>query len=120
MGTIEAARATRNSVDLAQEALQLSKDQFRIEERPWMLPNAVLRMTDKYPVMTEFGDDNKATGRMWFNVRIEVQNAGKTPAIEVHFSPPDYLKGPMGTVLAQARQFVPKYSRGPGTFIGPS
>ena len=120
VASIEASRATRNSVDLAQQALQLSKDQFRVEERPWIVPTTAAANPQKEFVMVAFGADNKPTGDMVFNVVVNVENVGKTPAVHLLNTFAEFKEGPRDETTEKAKNFVPHYASGEGSFVAPS
>ncbi len=112
----ELARETSQAA--SKKALQATIENFRTEQRPWL----VFRLTPTTPVKWEGADQ-------WgldLNFAIDVQNLGKTPATDVSISQPRTIisdDAPLSApsdLLNQACDSVMQGKRVPGALIYPS
>jgi hypothetical protein len=117
-GAIDAANrsaiAAEHTAKTAQETFELARDQFRIEERAWIIAYGGIPPGVEAIVTEPSGD-------VILTIRVEGKNVGKTPAIDISQMPYELRISPSKTVNQEQASFSPHFMRDvPGATIPPS
>ncbi len=91
------ADAAKQSANTADSTLKWTQQEFRLEQRPYLSPEA--RGGTSLPGgKTAIIARDRTTGKIGFAVAIDLRNIGKSPAIETEATPSEYLIGPRDDV----------------------
>jgi hypothetical protein len=103
----DAANAAKNAANTAAQGLDFARQQFRMDQRPYLSPEA--RGGTSLPggktgviVITK-----NAIGA---SVAIDIRNIGKSPAIETFDTPTEYKIGPRDDVRREVQNYIPNYT----------
>jgi len=107
--TKKAADAARDAATTAGNNLAFAQQQFRMEQRPYLsaAPEPALR-SDKAGVTAVMGS-NKAFDGFQLSIAVHILNSGKSPAVEVKATTPEYIVGPTREVIDKAAGYIPQY-----------
>jgi hypothetical protein len=102
------ANAAKSAADTASHALTLSKDQFRIEERPYIW---------SYPI----AGPNHGLSPLGEKIYIVIgfRNSGKTPATDVVATHSMIIAGPKDEALRKASEYIAEYPKITGAVLTP-
>jgi hypothetical protein len=110
----QVAIANRNA-KTAEEALANTQQQFRTEERPWIMAYGGM-----LPESQPSGIVVRPNGDVELRIRIEGKNIGKTPAVDVEVMPYELRISSTRTIKRELESFVPTYEPAlPGDNIPP-
>jgi hypothetical protein len=107
VSTKNAANATTRAAKTAADNLFFAQQQFRMDQRPYL--SADPRGGYKPPGQTEHSVIQIIPGAVRVGVVMEIQNRGKSPAMDVFATPTQYKIGPREEVENYVQNYVPEY-----------
>jgi hypothetical protein len=112
--TKKSADAAKNAADAASGTLRMAREQFRIEERPYLSPHP----RGGYETIEKNGQTTSSIFAITKGnnvdsaiVAVDFQNDGRSPAIEVVTTGTIYIVGPSSEAIKKAKDYRPDYSK---------
>jgi hypothetical protein len=107
----KSANAAKSAADTAFATLQSSQEQFRNEQRPYIFASPQAAGPQSTVIQT------LPDGRFQVAITVEINNGGRSPAIDTFSTPSRMYLGPRKEMSKKFKAFVPEYPMKTGDIL---
>ncbi|MGC2300052.1 MAG: hypothetical protein WA476_14695, partial [Acidobacteriaceae bacterium] len=103
-----ATGAAESAAKTASGQLELVRQQFRMDQRPYLSPEP--RGDTTIPGgKTAIFSINRDSGVIALAISVDLRNIGKSPAVDIRVTPTQYRIGPRTEIEREVAEYVPRY-----------